>query len=88
MRSAESFLNGCDEWWKASPPPQYDPKVHDIVGQFGGPFPDGWSYEEWYGVTSQGSGQFSPYERHLRKAYFIKDELWNPKEWARRGLPK
>jgi hypothetical protein len=78
-----------DEWWKAGPPPQYDPKVHDIVGQFGGPFPDGWSYEEWYGITSQGDGSNSPYMRELRPAYFMfKDELWNPKELARKGLPK
>jgi hypothetical protein len=77
-----------DEWWKAGPPPQYDPKIQDIVGQFGGPFPDGWSYEEWYGVVSQGSGKHSPYLRRLRKAYTVfKDELWDPKAWARRGLP-
>jgi beta-glucuronidase len=78
-----------DEWWKAGPPPQYDASLHDIVGQFGGPFPDGWSYEEWYGVVGQGDGKNSPFERQLRKAYFMyKDELWNPKELAKRGLPK
>ena len=78
-----------DEWWKAGPPPQYDPAIHDIVGQFGGPFPDGWSYEEWYGVVGQGDGKNSPYERQLRKAYFMyKDELWSPKELAKRGIPQ
>ena len=77
-----------DEWWKAGPPPQYDPSIHDIVGQFGGPFPDGWSYEEWYGVTSQGDGSHSPFLRHLRKSYFMfKDELWNPQKIAERNAP-
>lgn len=77
-----------DEWWKAGPPPQYDASIQDVVGQFGGPFPDGWSYEEWYGIVGQGDGRHSPYLRHLRKAYFLyKDELWNSKEWTKRGLP-
>jgi beta-glucuronidase len=77
-----------DEWWKAGPPPTFDPSVHATTGQFAGPFPDGWSYEEWYGIVSQGNGKNSPFERQLRKAYFLfKDELWNPKEWEKRGLP-
>jgi beta-glucuronidase len=77
-----------DEWWKAGSPPTFDPSVHDTVGQFAGPFPDGWSYEEWYGIVSKGDGKNSPFERQLRKAYFLfKDELWNPKEWKKRGLP-
>jgi hypothetical protein len=78
-----------DEWWKAGPPPQYDPSIHDIVGQFGGPFPDGWSYEEWYGVIGQGSGKHTPFQRQLRKSYFLfKTELWNPKKLAARGMPE
>ncbi len=77
-----------DEWWKAGPPPQYDASIHDIVGQFGGPFPDGWSYEEWYGITSQGEGKNSPFERQLRKAYYMFAELWSPKELSKRGMPK
>jgi beta-glucuronidase len=78
-----------DEWWKAGAPPTFDPAVHDTVGQFAGPFPDGWSYEEWYGIAGQGDGKNSPYERQLRKAYYLfKDELWNLKEWAKRGLPQ
>jgi beta-glucuronidase len=78
-----------DEWWKAGSPPTFDPAVHDTVGQFAGPFPDGWSYEEWYGIVSQGDGKNSPFERQLRQAYFLfKDELWNPKEWKKRGLPQ
>jgi len=78
-----------DEWWKAGAPPTFDPAVHDTVGQFGGPFPDGWSYEEWYGIVGQGDGKNSPYERQLRKAFYLfKDELWSPKEWVKRGLPQ
>jgi len=78
-----------DEWWKAGSPPTFDPAVHDTVGQFAGPFPDGWSYEEWYGIVSQGDGKNSPFERQLRQAYFVfKDELWNPREWKKRGLPQ
>ncbi len=77
-----------DEWWKAGTPPTFDPAVQDTTGQFAGPFPDGWSYEEWYGIAGQGSGQHSPYERQLRKAYFLfQNELWNPRAWAERGLP-
>ncbi len=82
-----TLFEWMDEWWKAGPPPQYDPKIQDIVGQFGGPFPDGWSYEEWFGVAGQSDGKNSPYMRQLRKAYFeYKDELWNPKEAAKRGM--
>jgi beta-glucuronidase len=78
-----------DEWWKAGAPPTFDPSVHSTSGQFAGPFPDGWSYEEWYGIVGQGDGKNSPYERELRKSYFLfKDDLWNPKEWAKRGLPQ
>jgi hypothetical protein len=84
-----SAFEWMDEWWKAGPPPQYDPAIQDITGQFGGPFPDGWSYEEWYGLTDQGNGSHSPYMRQLRKAYFLyKDELWNSQKWTERGLPK
>jgi beta-glucuronidase len=78
-----------DEWWKAGPPGQFDPSVHATKGQFQGPFPDGWSYEEWYGIVSQGNGQNSPFERQLRKAYFVfRNELWNPQQMKKRGLPQ
>ena len=49
-----------DEWWKAGSPPTFDPGVHDTVGQFAGPFPDGWSYEEWYGIVSRVTGRTAP----------------------------
>jgi hypothetical protein len=78
-----------DEWWKAGPPPQYDAKIQDIVGQFGGPFPDGWSYEEWYGVVGQGTGKNSPFMRQLRKSYFLfKNDMWNAKKLQARGMPE
>jgi beta-glucuronidase len=75
-----------DEWWKSGP--AFDPGVHDKSGQFQGPFPDGWSYEEWYGIVSQGDGSHSPFLRQLRPAYYVfKNDLWNPKKWIKRGLP-
>jgi hypothetical protein len=82
-----TLFEWADEWWKAGPPPQYDPGIQDIVGQFGGPFPDGWSYEEWYGVVGQGNGKQSPFLVQLRKAYHLfKDELWNRKKMEKRGI--
>jgi len=82
-----TIFEWMDEWWKAGPPPQYNASIQDIVGQFGGPFPDGWSYEEWFGLISQGDGKHSPFMRQLRKSYFLyKDELWNLKEAAKRGM--
>ncbi|AKL98001.1 glycoside hydrolase family 2 TIM barrel-domain containing protein [Endomicrobium proavitum] len=65
-----------DEWWKAGPPPEYDPKAHDITSQWVGPFLDGGAYEEWFGLTSQGNGENSPFKRQLRKAYFMYKDLW------------
>ena len=67
----------CDEWWKAGPPPENNPAIQERYGQFIGPFPDGWMYEEWLGVVSQANGTLSPFIRHLRKAYFVYKELWN-----------
>ena len=60
----------------------FDPFSHDRIGQFPGPFPDGWSYEEWFGIVSQGDGKHSPFMRQLRPAYSLfRDELWDPKRW-------
>ena len=67
-----------DEWWKAGTPPQFDPAAHDTTGQWQGPFPDGWMYEEWLGVAGQGDGESSPFLRHLRPAYFTLQSLWAP----------
>lgn len=52
------------------------PDAHDIVPQFGAPFLDGWSYEEWLGITSQGDGSDSPFMRQLRPAYFEYKKMW------------
>ncbi len=65
--------------WYASKSAIYknlQPDKHDIVPQFGFPFLDGWSYEEWYGLISQGNGQDSPFCRQLRPAYFTMRDLW------------
>jgi beta-glucuronidase len=66
-----------DEWWKAGRPPEFDPSVQDKVGQFGAPFLDGWSYEEWLGITSQGDGSQSPFLRQLRPAYYELKKHWS-----------
>lgn len=52
------------------------PQNHDTVPQFGFPFLDGWSYEEWYGIVSQGNGKNSPFVRILRPAYFTLQSIW------------
>jgi hypothetical protein len=54
------------------------PQNHDAVPQFGFPFLDGWSYEEWYGVAAQGNGETSPFCRQLRPAYYTLQKMWNP----------
>jgi beta-glucuronidase len=60
-----------DEWWKA-----YEPALHDTDRNWAGPFPDGWNYEEWLGIASQGDGKNSPYLRQLKKPYFLYQEIW------------
>ncbi len=60
-----------DEWWKA-----YEPGYHDRKGLFTGPFLDGYMHEEWLGICGQGKGKHSPFLRHLKKAYYIYQELW------------
>ncbi|MBU1076825.1 MAG: hypothetical protein KKH98_05995 [Spirochaetes bacterium] len=64
-----------DEWWKAGT--GTDPNIHDTQPQFGLPFLDGWSYEEWLGIASQGDGSGSPHLRQLRKAYYYYKKVWN-----------
>ena len=61
-----------DEWWK-----NYEPFVHDKTAGAIGPFPDGYMYEEWFGLCGQGDGKNSPFLRHLRKSYFLYKELLN-----------
>ncbi len=55
------------------------PDKQESVPQFGFPFLDGWSYEEFYGLTSQGEGKDSPFCRILRPAYFTMKDMWNKK---------
>jgi beta-glucuronidase len=52
------------------------PNRHDTVPQFGFPFLDGWSYEEWLGITSLGDGSNSPFVRVLRPAYDQMKKTW------------
>ncbi len=60
-----------DEWWK-----NYEPFLHDRKSDAIGPFPGGYYFEEWFGITSQGKGQHSPFLRQLRKSYFTYQKLW------------
>jgi len=64
-----------DEWWK-------DTRGYSLNEQNTAPtaemaFPDGWSQEEWLGITGQGNGNLSPFLRDLRKAYFEYKKMWN-----------
>ncbi|MDD5565989.1 MAG: glycoside hydrolase family 2 TIM barrel-domain containing protein, partial [Candidatus Omnitrophica bacterium] len=61
-----------DEWWKA-----YEPSLHDTKGLATGPFPGGYMYEEWFGLSGQGDGNMSPYLRQLRKSYYLYKKLFN-----------
>lgn len=61
-----------DEWWKG-----YEPDRHDKSPGAIGPFPGGYYFEEWYGVTSQGNGSHSPFLRQLRRSYFTYKTLWH-----------
>ena len=61
-----------DEWWK-----NYEPFFHDRKSDAIGPFPGGYYYEEWFGLTAQGNGKKSPFERQLHKSYFSYKEMWN-----------
>jgi beta-glucuronidase len=63
-----------DEWWKAGV--KTDPSKHDEAPQFGAPFLDAWSYEEWLGVASQGDGKESPSLRQLRPVYYEYRKMW------------
>ncbi|MHB9155079.1 MAG: glycoside hydrolase family 2 TIM barrel-domain containing protein [Endomicrobiales bacterium] len=64
-----------DEWWKAGP--DSDPSKHDEAPQFGAPFLDEWSYEEWLGIASQGNATDSPFQRQLRPVYYEYQKMWN-----------
>jgi Glycosyl hydrolases family 2, TIM barrel domain len=55
------------------------PQNQEIVPQFGFPFLDGWSYEEWYGLIAQGDGSCSPFCRQLRPSYSMIKRMWTSK---------
>ncbi len=63
-----------DEWYKG-----YTPSYHSAKTDVTGPFPGGFYFEEWFGITGQGDGNHSPFLRHLKKAYFMYKDLWNEK---------
>lgn len=66
------------EWYapKSATYKNLQPHTHDAVPQFGFPFLDGWSYEEWYGLISQGDGKHSPFLRALRPSYETMSRMW------------
>ncbi|MCB4757651.1 MAG: hypothetical protein LHV69_11585, partial [Elusimicrobia bacterium] len=78
----ESVQKAKAEWYasRSAIYKNLQPLNHDTVPQFGFPFLDGWSYEEWYGIMSQGSGKGSPFCRVIRPAYNALKEIWNKKE--------
>ncbi len=65
-----------DEWWKAND----NPKTQTAKAQGDAPFPDGRSHEEWFGIVSQGSGQNSPFERSLRKTFYLYQSVWSGRD--------
>jgi beta-glucuronidase len=65
-----------DEWWKDTRNDPNDRQQTNATFSF--PFPDGFDHEEWLGITGQGSGKKSPFERRLRKAYFYYKEMSQP----------
>jgi len=65
-----------DGWWKSGQPPRFSSWMHEVKGNWIGPFAGNWSYEEWFGITGQGDGTKSPFMRQLRKSYYVYKELW------------
>ncbi len=63
-----------DEWWKDTHKGSVATQETESTYPFA--FPDGYSSEEWLGLVSQGSGKNSPFERHLREAYFMYKDIW------------
>jgi len=69
-----------DGWWKSGQPPRYSPWVHETKGNWIGPFPGEWSYEEWFGICGQGDGTKSPFLRQIRKVFYTYKKLWKEDE--------
>ncbi len=68
-----------DGWWKSGQPPRFSSWMHEVKGNWMGPFPGNWSYEEWFGLASQGDGTKSPLMRQLRKSFYEYKKIWNEK---------
>jgi beta-glucuronidase len=56
-----------DQWWYNG-----QPSVHNVD-------PNGYN-NEWHGLASQGDGQDSPKQRHLRSTYFMFQKIWKTAE--------
>lgn len=69
-----------DGWWKSGQPPRFSPAIQETVGQWPGPFPDGWSHEEFFGVCGQGDGSKTPFLRTLRPMYYAYQKLWKKQQ--------
>lgn len=67
----------ADEWWKDTSGDSVNRQNREPTLEAA--FPDGWSQEEWLGVTGQGDGTHSPFLRELRVAYTMLKEVWNKK---------
>lgn len=65
-----------DGWWKSGQPPRFSSWMHEVKGNWIGPFPGNWSYEEWFGLTGQGDGTKSPFLRQLRKSFYEYKKMW------------
>jgi beta-glucuronidase len=66
-----------DGWWKSGQPPRFSSWMHEVKGNWMGPFPGNWSYEEWFGLAGQGDGTKSPLMRQLRKSFYEYKDIWN-----------
>jgi len=73
-----------DEWWKHEGDDKHRIKdrakhasIHDTQSSFPLTGMDGLSFEEWFGLFSQGKGTDSPFLRIPRKSYQIYKDLWN-----------
>ncbi|MEW5694270.1 MAG: hypothetical protein AB1765_13365 [Candidatus Hydrogenedentota bacterium] len=74
-------IGGCifeylDEWWKNTSSPDLRGLRHETESTWAAPFFDGRGHEEWFGIVSQGTGKHSPFERQLRKAFYLYKKYW------------
>ena len=61
------IFSWSDQWWLAG-----SAWTHDATEAYGV------KGAEWFGITGQGDGKHSPFQRILRKSYRLYEELWNP----------